>query len=84
MPFLRARAELRKLFEGLGNVRVLEMAGAEGIGSNHPNAINALARNRTLWKHWMETHYKTCTEPSVIGLSEHILLIAEKEGPNGV
>jgi len=71
-------SELRQLFEELGTVKICEVVGIEGIGSTHPNAINTLARDKRLWKHWMETHYKTCAEPSVVGLAEHILLIARK------
>jgi hypothetical protein len=27
----------------------------------------------------METHYRTCTHPAVVGMSEHMLLIGKKD-----
>ncbi len=70
--------ELKRLFEGIGGLRVLEIAGLDGLGSTHSRAVNAVARDPRAWKFWLETHYATCTEPSVIGLSEQVLLIAQK------
>jgi hypothetical protein len=58
----------------------MEMMGLEGIGSGHSEAINRLAKNRRRWKVWLETQYKTCTHPSVVGLSEHMLAVCRKKG----
>jgi ubiquinone/menaquinone biosynthesis C-methylase UbiE len=71
-------SEFRKLFERGGRVEILEMVGLEGIGATHAEEINRLAKRRAHWKLWKETHLKTCTEPSAIGISEHLLLIAKK------
>lgn len=60
------------------NVKFLEMVGLEGIGSNFQEKINTLAKNKKRWKVWLETHYKTCTHPAVVGMSEHILIINRK------
>jgi ubiquinone/menaquinone biosynthesis C-methylase UbiE len=60
------------------NVKVLSMAGLEGLASHCAAAINKLARNKKRWKIWMETHYKTCTHPAVAGMSEHMLLVCRK------
>jgi SAM-dependent methyltransferase len=60
------------------NVDVLEMAGLEGLGSHCSAAVNKLARNSKRWKVWLETHYRTCTHPSVVGMSEHMLLACRK------
>lgn len=70
--------EFRLAFE-TKPVEVLEMVGLEGLGSHHPRKVNQLAKNPRLWKSWMETHYRTCTHPSVVGLSEHMLLVGKKE-----
>jgi SAM-dependent methyltransferase len=59
-------------------VKVLEMVGLEGVGSNHSKKVNELAKNTKRWRTWIETHYQTCTHPSVVGMSEHILLIGKK------
>jgi len=60
------------------DVKILEMVGLEGIGSHFQEKINKLAKNKKRWKVWLETHYKTCTHPVVVGISEHILIICKK------
>jgi len=71
--------ELRRSVEENGDVEMLEMAGLEGIGSVHREEINRLAKNKQRWSAWLTTHYKTCTHPSVVGLSEHMLIICRKK-----
>jgi SAM-dependent methyltransferase len=71
--------ELRNIVEREGQVDVLEMVGLQGIGSNHSRAVNELAKHRRRWKVWLETHYKTCTHLSVVGLSEHMLVVCRKK-----
>lgn len=69
--------ELRAAFGDKG-VKILEMVGLEGIGSHHDRKINQLARDEHRWKIWLETHYQTCTHPSVVGMSEHMLIVCQK------
>lgn len=69
--------ELRQAFEGR-SATVLEMVGLEGIGAHHARKINQLAKNETRWKIWLETHFQTCTHPSVVGIAEHMLIVCKK------
>jgi SAM-dependent methyltransferase len=69
--------ELRGAFESQP-VTIVEMAGLEGISSNHQKKLNQVAKDANRWKIWLETHYATCTHPAVVGLSEHMLLICRK------
>ena len=69
--------ELRQAFENKG-AEVFEMVGLEGIGSHHDRKVNQLAKNEQRWKIWLETHYQTCTHPSVVGISEHMLIVCRK------
>ena len=69
--------ELRAAFVDKG-VTVLEMAGLEGLGSDHPKAVNRLARDEKRWQIWLETHFRTCTHPSVVGTSGHMLIVCRK------
>jgi SAM-dependent methyltransferase len=69
--------ELRAAFTGRG-ATVVEMAGLEGISSHHPQRLNRLAKDETLWPIWLETHYRTCTHPAVVGLSEHMLIVCRR------
>jgi len=71
--------ELRDYVELRSDVEVLKMVGLEGIGSGQREEINSLARNKRRWSAWLATHYETCTHPSVVGSSEHMLLICRKK-----
>jgi len=71
--------ELRHSIEQISDVEVLELVGLEGIGSVHREEINKLAKNKRRWSAWLDTHYKTCTHPSVVGLSEHMLAVCRKK-----
>jgi len=71
--------ELRGLFEKQ-NVEVLEMAGLEGLSSHHVKETNKLYKDQERWRMWIEIILETCTHPSVIGNTEHFLLVARKRG----
>ncbi|TMI34454.1 class I SAM-dependent methyltransferase [Candidatus Bathyarchaeota archaeon] len=70
--------ELRMTFKNQKDLRVLETVGLEGLSSGQEEKVNELAKNRKLWKAWLDTHYKTCTNPSVVGMSEHMMIICRK------
>lgn len=70
--------ELTALFDGC-NVTVEAMVGLEGLGARQPKAINRIAKNPQRWQRWLETHFKTCTHPAVVGASEHMLIIVRKK-----
>ena len=69
--------ELKNSFNDKG-VITLEMVGLEGISSHHRKQLNLLAKNERRWNTWLETHFLTCTHPSVVGISEHILIVCKK------
>ena len=69
--------ELHAAFSDRG-VTILDMVGLEGISSHHPKNVNQLAKNEARWATWLETHYRTCTHPSVVGIAEHIMIICRK------
>jgi SAM-dependent methyltransferase len=69
--------ELKNSFNDKG-VITLEMVGLEGISSHHRKQLNLLAKNERRWKTWLETHFLTCTHPSVVGISEHMLIVCKK------
>lgn len=71
--------ELRDLFEKQ-DVEMLEMAGLEGLSSHHEKKTNRLFKDKQKWKIWTEILLKTCTHPSVVGSSEHFLLVCRKAG----
>lgn len=69
--------ELRQAFS-TRRMKILEMAGLEGLGSNHRKEINQLAKTPRRWKIWLKTHFQTCTHPTVVGISEHMLIVCRK------
>jgi ubiquinone/menaquinone biosynthesis C-methylase UbiE len=60
------------------SVEILEMAGLEGLSSHHRKETNRLYKDQEKWKMWIEILLKTCTHPSVVGSSEHFLLVCRK------
>ena len=71
--------ELCELFENQ-NVEVLEMAGLEGLSSHHRKETNRLYKDQEKWRMWVDILLRTCTHPSVVGSSEHFLLVGRKHG----
>lgn len=69
--------ELEREFEG--KTKILKMVGLEGMFSTHEKEYNEVYKmekyNEILW----ETHLKTCTHPSIIGISEHFMIICTKK-----
>ena len=71
--------EFRAVFEDKP-VEIVQMAGLEGISSNHRRHFNRVYKNENQRRIWLDTHYRTCTHPSIVGTSEHMLLVARKKG----
>ena len=60
-------------------VRILEVAGLEGLAAYHEREINGLARSDPkAWEAWKRFHLQTCGIPSVASVSEHFLVIGRK------
>ena len=70
--------ELRAAFSDKG-VDIVELVGLEGLSSRQPRHFNQVAKHETRFKIWLETHYKTCTHPSVVGMSDHMLIVCRKQ-----
>lgn len=60
------------------DIQILEMAGLQGISSHQNRQLNQLAKDEKLYKVWLDTHLQTCTHPSVVGISEHMLIVCRK------
>lgn len=70
--------ELVALFDGRP-ARIEALVGLEGLTSRMYKAARQAAKHPDRWRRWLETHYRTCTDPAVVGMSEHILIIVRKE-----
>jgi SAM-dependent methyltransferase len=69
--------ELRQDFSR-PDLEILEMAGLEGIATQHMKELNQIAKDKNLFNPWLKLHLQTCTHPSVVGMSEHILIVCRK------
>jgi len=69
--------ELRQAFTR-PDVKILEMAGLEGISTHHTRQLNQLVKVEKRYQIWLDTHYQTCTHPTVVGMSEHMLIVCRK------
>lgn len=57
-------------------LNVICHGGSEGIATFMSETINTLSDEK--YKLWLEYHYQTCTEKSILGISNHGLVIARK------
>jgi len=68
--------ELEREFRG--RTKILRMVGLEGMFSTHEKEYNEVYKmgkyNDILW----ETHLKTCDNPSIVGISEHFMIVCKK------
>lgn len=69
-------AELRALFEK--RVSIVTMVALEGLTSHGDFMLKRLLKNKRRWNILIEQHAKLWTEPAVVELSEHIMLIGRK------
>jgi len=56
----------------------LEHIGTDGIGGTLRDITNKF--NEAEFQYWMEYHFETCKDESLIGYSQHGLFIGKKEG----
>jgi len=70
--------ELRQLFEGRG-VKTLEMAACEGLSSHLQGPTNKIYKNKAAWAKWVNLILKTCSDPTIIGIGEHLLYVGKKK-----
>lgn len=58
------------------NIEILNKVGLEGIGEYYPEDLNQMSiDNKERYNKWLEYHFKTCTDPTVFGMSGHMLII---------
>jgi hypothetical protein len=69
-------SELRECFERMG-CTTLTLAALEGLASSLVPQTNQLAAKHATGI-WWQIHLATCTKPTIIGSSEHILYVGRK------
>jgi SAM-dependent methyltransferase len=68
--------ELRKEFER--ETTTLQMVGLEGIFSTHEKEYNHAYKLKKYKQILWETHLRTCSDPCVVGTSQHFMIIFRK------
>ena len=69
--------ELTRLCERHG-VQVLEIAALEGLSSLHNKEVNRIAKDKRKWSSWIDIMLRTCNHPSIVGSSEHFLVVGRR------
>jgi len=73
-----ATGELEELMHQAG-LRVCERVGCEGLANHLPlENLEVLETHERYGPAWKDILLETCTDPSVIGISNHLLVVAEK------
>lgn len=70
--------ELKSLFDN--NFEIIESVGLEGLATPSEEQFNEMAEKEPkAFKNWMEMHYETCTNPTVVNSSSHFMVIGKKK-----
>lgn len=73
--------EVKELLEGVG-VKTLEIASCEGLSSRLQEATNKMYEDKERWSQWLRLVLQTCNDPTILGMSDHILYIGKKKEKN--
>ena len=70
--------ELEDLAQHAG-LEVIERVGCEGLANHLPmDHLEQIERDPERWQVWREILLETCNEPTIIGISNHLLVVARK------
>ena len=71
--------ELEALAEDAG-LDVVDRVGCEGLAAYLPmKNLKTIEAHPTRWPIWRDILLKTCNEPSIVGMSNHLLVVARKD-----
>jgi SAM-dependent methyltransferase len=60
-------------------LQIVDQVGCEGLAAHLPaDHLEQVEADPELWKVWKEMLLETCNEPSIIGISNHLLVIGRK------
>jgi hypothetical protein len=70
--------ELEDLARQVG-LEVIDRVGCEGLASYLPlDHLEQIERDPQRWPVWREILLETCNEPTIIGVSNHLMVVARK------
>jgi ubiquinone/menaquinone biosynthesis C-methylase UbiE len=78
-----ATGELEGMMECAG-LQVIDRVGCEGLANHLPvENLEQIEADERYWPAWKEVLLDTCNEPSIIGISNHLLVVASKAADAG-
>lgn len=73
-----APGELQAMVRGAG-LRIVDCVGCEGLANHLPlEHLEEIESHPERWSVWRSLLLETCNEPSIVGISNHLLVIARK------
>jgi ubiquinone/menaquinone biosynthesis C-methylase UbiE len=61
-------------------LKLVEIVGLEGLASSNHDAFNKMYKDYpNSYRNWMKMHYKLITNPTVVDVSQHILIMGRKK-----
>lgn len=71
--------ELGELAESAG-LHIVDRVGCEGLAAHLPmEHLREVENNPKRWAAWREVLLETCNDPTIIGVSSHLLLVTRKQ-----
>lgn len=74
--------ELKELLERSG-LQTFTLATCEGLSAHLEEATNRLHEDTEKWRRWFNILLQTCTDPSLIGIGNHLLYVGRKGSASG-
>lgn len=76
-----APGELEAMVESVG-LRIIDRVGCEGLAAHLPmRHLERVEADPGRWLVWKEILLQTCNEPTIVGISNHLLIVAQKADP---
>jgi SAM-dependent methyltransferase len=69
--------EVKEMFESR-RVQTLALATCQGLSSDLEEDTNRLYKDRRSWRQWLDILMRTCTDPCILGLGNHLLYVGQK------
>ena len=73
-----APGELERMMQVAG-LQIMDRVGCEGLANHLPlENLEEIEADPQFWPVWKEILLETCNEPSILGISNHLLIVARK------
>ena len=70
--------ELEKLITK-NKIKILQKIGLDGLEIASEEQINKIYKKPSIWKNWIKIHYIFCSDPTIVNVSPHFMIVMEKD-----